>query len=252
MKVSIAIPAYAKDAVGVNYLRESFNSILNQSFTGFEVVVSDHSRDNGLVDLCEEYSTKFPIIYIKNYYGRGVPTINANNVMKYCSGEYIKILHHDDFFVDNDALKKIVTALDKSKKQWLASGFNHTYDGINFFDSRKPQFPDHLLVGNNLLGAPTNITIRNDSKIDFDINITMGIDHEWYHQLRMKYGMPYMLEDILVTSRIRDDRVSAQTASQYDIVIEGDDSSWQFIKSELEYLQKKHADFFESWEYPNG
>lgn len=32
MKVSIAIPAYAKDAVGVNYLRESFNSILNQLY----------------------------------------------------------------------------------------------------------------------------------------------------------------------------------------------------------------------------
>jgi hypothetical protein len=171
--------------------------------------------------------------------------------MNYCRGEYIKILHHDDFFVDSDALKKIVNALDNSKKQWLASGFNHTYDGINFFDPRKPQYPDHLLVGNNLLGAPTNITIRNDSKVDFDINITMGIDHEWYHQLRMRYGMPHMLDDVLVTSRIRNDRVSAQAASQYDIVIEGDGSSWQFIQSELEYLQEKHVDFFENWEYPN-
>jgi hypothetical protein len=38
----------------------------------------------------------------------------------------------------------------------------------------------------------------------------------------------------------------------FDIVIEGDGSSWQFIQSELEYLQKKHANFFENWEYPNG
>jgi hypothetical protein len=45
--------------------------------------------------------------------------------------------------------------------------------------------------------------------------------------------------------------VSAQAASQYDIVIEGDGSSWQFIQSELEYLQEKHVDFFENWEYPN-
>jgi hypothetical protein len=79
----------------------------------------------------------------------------------------------------------------------------------------------------------------------------MGIDIEWYHQLRMKYGMPVILNDILTTSRIRDDRVSAQLASQYDIVIEGDGSSWKFIQSELEYLQEKHKDFFENWEYPN-
>jgi len=101
------------------------------------------------------------------------------------------------------------------------------------------------------MGGPSNITIRNDSKVYFDINIMMGIDIEWYHQLRMKYGMPVILNDILTTSRIRDDRVSAQLASQYDIVIEGDGSSWQFIQSELEYLQKKHKDFFENWEYPN-
>lgn len=252
MKVSIAIPAYAKDHDGVEYLRESFDSILRQTFIDFEVILSDHSKINDLSDLCDEYSTKFKIVYIKNYYGRGVPTINANNAMKYCGGEYIKILHHDDFFVDDKALEKIVNALDASGKKWLASGFNHTYNGVDFFDHRKPQYPDHLLVGNNLLGAPTNITIRRDSKVDFDTNIIMGIDHEWYHQLRMKHGMPYMLDDVVVTSRIRDDRVSAQAASQYDIVIEGDGSSWQFIQSELEYLQEKHKDFFENWEYPNG
>lgn len=252
MKVSIAIPAYAKDHHGVQFLKESFDKIAKQTFDDFEVVVSDHSEINELSDICNEYSSQFKIVYFKNYYDRGIPTANANNTMKYCNGEYIKILHHDDFFVDDRALEKIVNALDSSGKKWLACGFNHTTDGINFFNHKVPQYPDHLLVGNNLLGAPTNITVRNDSKIDFDINITMGIDHEWYHRLRMKYGLPYMLNDTLVTSRIRNDRVSAQAASQYDIVVEGDGSSWQYIQSELEYLQEKHADFFENWEYPNG
>ena len=78
------------------------------------------------------------------------------------------------------------------------------------------------------------------------------MDHEWYHRLRMNYGLPAFLNDTLVTSRIRDDRLSAQESSKYDILVEGDDSCWQFIQSELEYLKKKHADFFENWEYPNG
>ena len=171
--------------------------------------------------------------------------------MKYCNGKYIKILHCDDFFVDNDALEKIVTALDETGKQWLACGFNHTYDGINFFNPRIPSCPDHLLIGNNLLGAPTNITIRNDCKVDYDENLTMGMDIDWYHQLRMRYGLPFIIDDILVTSRIRDDRVSSQTSSQFDITIEADGSSWQYIKSELEYLQKKHKNFFDTWVYPN-
>jgi glycosyltransferase involved in cell wall biosynthesis len=255
MKISIAIPAYAKDSVGVNYLRESFNTIASQTFKDFEVVVSDHSKINDIADLCDEYSSKFYIKYIKNFYDRNLPhpgTSNSNVAMKYCDGEYIKILHHDDFFVDANALQKIVNALDSSKKEWLVCGFNHTRDGVNFFDPRKPQYPNHLLIGNNLIGAPTNITLRNDCKIDFDPDAMMSMDHEWYHRLRMNYGMPFFLDDVLVTSRIRDDRLSAQESSKYDIVVEGDGGSWQFIQSELEYLQKKHSDFFENWEYPNG
>jgi len=255
MKISIAIPAYAKDSVGVQYLRDSFESIDQQTFRDFEVVVSDHSKIHDLIDLCDEYSTKFDIKYIKNFYGRELAhpgTVNSNTAMDYCSGEYIKILHHDDFFVDDMALEKTVSALDSSGKDWLVCGFNHTRDTINFFDPRTPQYPDHLLVGNNLLGAPTNITLKNESKLYFDSNAMMSMDHEWYHRLRMKYGMPYILDEVLVTSRLRDDRLSAQESSKSDIVIEGDGTAWQFFKSELEYLQEKHADFFENWEYPNG
>lgn len=255
MKISIAIPLYVKDSVGVRYLKDAFDTIEMQTLKDFEVVISDHSKINDALDLCEEYSTKFKIKYIRNFYDRQLPhpgTVNSNVAMKNCEGEYIKILHCDDFFVDKNALQEIVDAFDSSQKKWLVCGFNHTYDGINFFDSRTPQYPDHLLVGNNLIGAPTNVALRNDCKIDFDPKAMMSMDHEWYHRLRIKYGLPIFLNDILVTSRIRDDRLSAQEASKYDIVVEGDGSSWQFIQKELEYLQEKHKDFFENWEYPNG
>jgi len=250
-KISIVIPAYIKDSSQIIFLENAFDSILKQTFTDYEIVLTDHSTIYDIETLCEKYSNKIKILYIKNFYGRGVTTENVNIALKHCSGEYIKILHCDDFFVDNRSLEKIVNTLDSTKKKWLVNGFNHTYDGISFLNEKIPQYPKHLLVGNNLMGGPSNITIRNDSKVYFDVNIMMGIDIEWYHQLRMKYGMPVILNDILTTSRIRDDRVSAQLASQYDIVIEGDGSSWKFIQSELEYLQEKHKDFFENWEYPN-
>jgi hypothetical protein len=76
------------------------------------------------------------------------------------------------------------------------------------------------------------------------------MDHEWYHRLRMKFGMPIIVNDTLNVSRLHDNNVTSKL--NFDIVIEGDGSSWQFIQSELEYLQKKHANFFENWEYPNG
>lgn len=251
-KISIAIPAYIKNLNQIIFLKDALDSILNQTFDNYEVVVSDHSVITGVESLCEEYSDKMRIVYLKNFYGRGVPTENANCAMKYCQGKYIKILHMDDFFVSFDALEKIIINLESTDKDWLVNGFNHTYDGKTFFDPRIPQYPEHLLLGNNLMGGPSNITIKNESKLYFDVNITMGIDVEYYHRMRMEYGMPLILNDILVTSRIRNDRVSAKASSQFDIIVEADGTSWQNVQSEVEYIKDKHSAFFETWEYPNG
>lgn len=247
-KISIAIPAYVKDETDLSYLKESFDRIVKQSFDDYEVVVSDNSSNNLVENLCNEYQDKFSLIYKKNLEHVGM-SANSNVAMDLCNGEYIKILHCDDYFYRDDALELIVNAMDSNHKQWLVNGFNHTYDSINFFDSRIPKYPDHLLVGNNLLGSPSNITIKNKDIEYFDNNIQTSMDHEWYHRLRMKFGMPTILQDILITSRQHLNNVTSNL--NFDIVIEGDDSAWQFIQSELEYLQKKHTNFFENWEYPN-
>lgn len=251
-KISVAIPAYIKNSSQIIFLKDALDSILNQTFKDYEVVITDHSIINDIEELCEQYFDKMKIIYLKNFYDRGIPTKNANCTLKYCSGEYIKILHIDDFFVNSKALEKIINNLDSTGKKWLVNGFNHTYNAINFFDERVPKYTEHLLLGNNLMGGPSNVTIRNDCKLYFDTNITMGIDVEYYHRMRMNYGMPLILKDILTTSRIRNDRVSAQSSSQFDIIIETEEGSWNNIQSEVNYLKQKHKTFFETWKYPNG
>ena len=248
-KISIAIPAYVKDETDLSYLKESFDRIVKQSFDDYEVVVADNSSNDLVENLCDEYQDKFSLIYKKNLEHVGM-SANSNVVMDLCKGEYIKILHYDDFLFSPNALNYIVDALNNSDKYWLVNGFNHTYDSINFFDERIPKYTEHLLVGNNLLGCPTNVTIRNKNIEHFDTNVSTSMDHEWYHRLRMKHGMPLILNDILTTSRLHSNSTTSKL--HFDIVIEGDGSSWQFIQSELEYLQEKHIDFFESWEYPNG
>lgn len=247
-KISIAIPAYVKDETDLSYLKESFDRIAQQSFDDYEVVVADNSSNDLVENLCNEYQDKFSLIYKRNLEHVGM-SANSNVAMDLCNGEYIKILHCDDCFYRDNALESIVNALDNSDRQWLVNGFNHTYNSVNFFDPRIPKYPDHLLVGNNLLGSPSNVTIRNKDIEYFDNNVQTSMDHEWYHRLRMKFGMPLILQNILTTSRQHLNNVTSKL--NFDIVIEGDGSAWQFIQSELEYLQEKHADFFETWEYPN-
>lgn len=245
-KISIAIPAYVKNENDLTYLEHSFDKIRNQSFRDYEVIVSDNSDNDLVKNLCKEYESIFSIIYKKNLEYVGM-SANSNVAMNLCNGEYIKILHCDDFLFSPDALEVIVTSMDNSDRYWLVNGFNHSYDGINFFDFRIPIYPDHLLVGNNLLGCPTNVTIRNQKIEYFDTNVQISMDHEWYHRLRMKYGMPLIIENVLTTSRLHSNSTTSKL--NFDIVIEGDGTSWQFIQSELNYIQEKHKDFFENWEY---
>lgn len=247
-KISVAIPAYIKNETDLSYLKESFDRIKQQSFSDYEVVIADNS-DNDLVEnLCKDYENKFSLNYKKNLDHIGM-SANSNVAMDLCRGEYIKILHCDDYLFSSDSLKIIVDSFDNSDKYWLVNGFNHSQDGINFFDTRIPTYPNHMLVGNNLLGSPTNITIRNQNIEYFDVNAEISMDHEWYHRLRMKYGMPLIIENILTTSRLHNDNMTSKL--NFDIVIEGDGTAWQFIQHELDYLQEKHKDFFENWTYQN-
>ncbi len=244
-KISIAIPTYVNDFLGVKHLKDLFDSIKMQTFTDYEVVVSDNSPNDLVRELCYENSVR----YEKNLDYVGM-SANSNYAMDLCEGEYIKILHCDDFLYQEDALKIIVDSFDNSDKNWLVNGFTHTYDSINFFNPRIPKYPDHLLVGNNLLGSPSNVSIRNKDIEYFDTNVSTSMDHEWYHRLRMKYGMPIIIEDILTVSRQHNNNATSKL--NFDIVVEADGTAWQFIQSELEYIQNKHSDFFENWEYANG
>lgn len=244
-KISIAVPAYVNDYSGVQHLKELFDSVKMQTFSDYEIVVSDNSPNDLVEDLCENYSVR----YEKNLDHVGM-SANSNYAMKMCDGEYIKILHCDDFLYNENALEIIVNSLDSSNKHWLVNGFTHTFDSSNYFDPRIPKYPDHLLVGNNLLGSPSNVTIRNSDLEYFDTNVSTSMDHEWYHRLRMKFGMPIIIQNILTVSRQHLNNATSKL--NFDIVVEADGSAWQFIKTELEYLQEKHADFFKNWEYQNG
>ena len=58
-KISIAIPVYVTDLLGVQQLKESFDSIKKQTFTDYEIVVSDNSSNDLVVKLCEKYSVRY-------------------------------------------------------------------------------------------------------------------------------------------------------------------------------------------------
>ena len=54
---SIAIPCWDIEGKGVEYLEYSFNILAQQTFTDFNVIISDHSLDDNIKNLCQDWST---------------------------------------------------------------------------------------------------------------------------------------------------------------------------------------------------
>lgn len=241
-EISVCIPAYEFKGNGVKYLTDIFDGLRKQTFQDFEIVVSDHSKDNVIQDFCEKSSEEFSITYMKNPNDRGFQASNINCVMENAEGRILKLLMQDDLFVHDQALEKIKQGFDETNCKWLFHGFTHTTDGVETHRDCVPRWCDMMLEGRNLLGSPSCVAILNDAKMYLDTNIKLLVDTEFYHRMRIEHGLPHIVPDILIANREHDDRTSS--TMKYDARIEHPEGGWLVDSKEIDYLMVKHRDFF--------
>jgi len=109
-KVSIGIPVQN----GENFLEEAIKSILNQTFSDLELIISDNASTDKTPDICRKYAKRDKRIrYVRNEENIGASE-NFNNLFKFSKGEYYLSISHDDYF-HPDFLKKSVEILDNDK-----------------------------------------------------------------------------------------------------------------------------------------
>lgn len=94
--VSVIIAAYNCD----KYINQCIDSLLNQSFKNFEIIVVDDGSTDRTYSILNEYKTKNKNLYIykqKNKYAG----VARNNGLSRAKGEYVLFLDADDFFEPN-------------------------------------------------------------------------------------------------------------------------------------------------------
>jgi glycosyltransferase involved in cell wall biosynthesis len=178
---------------GTPLLKRSLDSIKNQTYKDIEVVISDHSVNDEIKKLCEEYSGEFNIIYLKNLKDRGNFSSNLNNSIRYASGEVIKLLMQDDYIMDNMLLKSTVQAFDDLSVNWCACG---CYSGWNDQDYHPmiPRYDDNSISrGINTIGSPSVISIRNNEVQFFDEELSWVVDLDYYKKMYSVFGDPCIL-----------------------------------------------------------
>ena len=106
MKVSVVIPSFN----GAGFIAATIQSVLVQTFTDFEVIVSDDASVDETVDVVE--SIQDPRLRVVDDRSHAGPAGNWNRAMRSARGEYIKVLAQDDLLYPQN-LEVSVAALEE-------------------------------------------------------------------------------------------------------------------------------------------
>ena len=118
-KVSILIPVYNRR----DYLVGCVQSALDQTFTDFEIIVSDNASTDGTWEICQEFASRDSRVKIfRNYKNLG-PVRNWLACAERAEGEYSKILWSDDL-ISPEYLEKLVPYLENPDIGFVYSAAN--------------------------------------------------------------------------------------------------------------------------------
>lgn len=107
-RVSIGMPVYN----GEQFLRETLDAIVSQTFEDFELILSDNASTDSTQAICQAYAARDARIrYYRNEQNVGA-TRNYNRVFDLAAAPYFKWATHDDLF-GPEFLARTVAILDQ-------------------------------------------------------------------------------------------------------------------------------------------
>ncbi|HEY6505831.1 MAG TPA: glycosyltransferase family 2 protein [Chitinophagaceae bacterium] len=186
-KVSICIPAYNQTV----YLNILLRSIASQTFTGYEIILSDDSSTEDVKNLVDTFSFGPKLKYYRNRPPLGSPS-NWNAAIQKATGKYVKIMHHDDAFTHDTSLAEMVNCIESSNYDYVFSnttieivtqpGQNriHTIQKLNEL-IKKP----YLLFFGNSIGSPSTLLHKREqfATLHYDPSFIWLVDIEYYTRL---------------------------------------------------------------------
>lgn len=227
-RFSIIIPAYNVE----EYVGECLDSVLNQSFTNFEVIlVNDGSKDN-TPEICKSYVEKDNRI---RYYSKenGGLSHTRNYAIDRADGEYLYFLDSDDI-LEEKALEKLNTIIEKENPDIIATRFR-VLNNINGELTDSSKFPE-IVLNNSALSttdkfeqcylygdiSPTaTLTVPKLKYInDHNFRFCNGILHEdelWTPQIFLNAGTISFCEESCYQYRINRDGAITNKISERNL-----------------------------------
>lgn len=230
-KVSVITSTYNR----CNRLAKAIESVRNQTFTDWEMIIVDDNSKDGTKEIVEGFQDN-RLIYIKRSKNFGTDTRPKNDGIRKSTGEYIAFLD-DDCVYRPDHLQALVSELDKSPEvamvygdRWIVDESKSMIDGLGVCSEYDPG----LLLERNYIDT-SDVLVRREALFavgGFDERYRKYVD--WNLWVRLcKYGFDfkrvpliltdYHLHEGMKSQRKEDEKGFSQPAwDAYDVEIELD------------------------------
>ena len=117
MKVSVIIPIYNTE----KYLRRCVDSVLNQTFVDYEILLIDDGSTDDSASICHEYAQKYD--RIKAIHAHHLGVASARNLgLKLAKGKYIMFCDSDDY-AEPDWIQTLYETIEKNPDSSVFSAF---------------------------------------------------------------------------------------------------------------------------------
>jgi len=202
--ISIIIPTYNR----YDFLLEAVQSVKNQSYKNFELIIVD----DGSTDKTSELSERKDLVYLKQE-NKG-PAAARNAGVKLAAGEWIAFLDSDDLwhkeklqkqldFINNNTDCKIVY----TDELWFRKGVRVNKKNIH---KKYSGWIYSYCLKLCIVGASTILMTKNlwNEFDGMDENLPVAEDYDLWLRLSAKYKFYYLDEQLITKNGGRDDQLS--------------------------------------------
>src|SRR5262249_32827538 len=201
-KISVCLPVFN----GEPFLRAAIESVLNQTYENFELLISDDCSQDGSPELLSEFSRLDKRIKVwRNEINQGL-FANYNACIRRASGALLKFFAQDDLLHERMleevaevfALRPDVVLVSTGKVLIDADGKDISSSQcaprtpVEHFEGQTslagPDVIRHcVMLPENMIGEPTSVTIRS-------ICSDEGFDQSFYHLGDLEYWLRVLLQ----------------------------------------------------------
>lgn len=195
--VSVIVTTYNRKEL----LSETLNSILNQTFQDFELIVVDNFSNYDFLSHISSFSNP-KIIAFQNK-NNGIIAVNRNYGLKHAKGDFIAFCDDDDIWLPTklekqiDALKKSENDQDKKLIYSEVILFGDDIDEKSTTDRKAQNIND--LIKTNKIAFSSTLTTKSDLVVfDEDPQLVASEDFElWLRLVKNDYKLLYLQEPLI-------------------------------------------------------